>query len=389
MGQKAPFELRELREPYGQLSDVDSFVVLGPNRLAIQRHGEPGFKFYTAALRMLSPNPVEAVFAAGNNLYPFRYLGKWGVADSMGKILIKPRFESVGWFREGKIALREKGCWGFANAQGKWIQKPRFHCEIEEPAPFYSEGFSVVYDPSSGGFRYLNLQGKFLGNRAYPNALPFQFGHAWVLEDQGFYLIDKEGKLKAGPYLDILYQAGVALTPVFKNDMFGFVDMKSATEVIPPSFFEISMKGPDAAVLTEQGWTILNSYGELCKSDYFEYLEAAGNHAFVFYAGEPGDRWAGLVNNQCSIEVPALWRYITAFREGFAVASANGETAFLIDTKGNDLLRERKYIHVQPPLEGFVVARNREEFQVMPVNQWDRYLYRGNHQVPISLIPLR
>lgn len=390
IGQRAPYELRLADQPDIRLAGVDSFFVISAQRIAIRRQSETHFRVYNTRFEVVSQVPVEAVKSAGHPYFAFRLAGKWGLADSVGNLLIKPRYQAVGRVSEGLVALLDNDQWGFADLRGKWKIKPRFASSaLQDSAPAFSGGFALMLDPQSGGWRYLKKDGQFRGSRAYPEAYPYLYGHAWVREDAGFYLINTDGSPVLGPYFDIVPNPGSALVPVLNKELFGFVDVRAARERSSCRFLEVSPStNAHAAVLTTQGWTLIDSLGRLCKSDYFDYIESTGTDSYVFYTGEHDDRWAGLLSNNCSIEVPAVWRFISAFRNGFAVASADSEHFFLIDPSGKSYLRELGFRQISTPVNGFVLARNSEEYVIYSVRDLKTPIDRLPVQLQLRLVPL-
>jgi hypothetical protein len=391
IGQSPPFELRLAGSSGLRMTGVDSFYVLSANRIAIRRVGEPLFGVYNRRFEAVSQIPVEAVKDAGAPWFAFRFGGKWGLADTSGKVVIKPKYEGVGRVSEGLVALLEGGKWGFADLRGRWKIKPRFeHSAAQDTAPCFSHGWALMADPQTGGWRYLGKDGQFRGSRAYPEAFPYFYPHTWVREEEGFFLIDLQGKAVLGPYFDIVPNPGSPLVPVLQHDLFGLVDLQRGLERSACQFYEVSAQTRGhAAVLTTQGWTLIDSLGRLCRSDYFEYLESTGTNSYVFYSGEPGDRWAGLLGSDCVIEVPAVWRYISAFSDGFAVASTDGESYFLIDPEGQQYLKEEGFRQMAPPINGFMLARNTEEQVIYSVDDFKQAVERLPVQFNVKLLPLK
>jgi hypothetical protein len=358
IGDKSPYTLKCVVEPFATVEEVDSFVVLSKNRIAIKSTQQPGFRLYSAQLQALSAMPVEEVRPGREGIFPFRFEGFWGLADSMGKVLVKPKFSDAGVFSEGRIALRDGTCWGFAGKNGKWILKPKYHCEIEDVRPEFSSKRALVYDPGAGGWKYIDTEGKFINQRAYPMAFPFRYNHAWVQEDDGFYLINQQGEIKLGPFLDIVPDPGSPLVPYLKNDLFGFLDVSQAKLLTNAEFLEVSGHHEGtAAVLTTKGWTLLDASGKTCSLDFFESLDFAEEGVFVYTSGEPSDRWAGIVDRNCMIVVPAIWKSIGQYHQGVAAATRNGLQYELIDLDGNSLLKGQKFDRCSNPIGGFLVVQ--------------------------------
>lgn len=370
IGSQAPYQIQQLQEPFGILNKVDSFKVLSATRLAVRLQNEPGFWLYSVNLQRLSNIPVEEIRPGNEGIFTFRFGGKWGIADSNGKVLVKPRFEDAGVYAEGKVALREGSCWGFAGKNGKWLLKPRFNCEIEGYAPFFSCGRALVYDPGAGGWKYITPEGKYISQRAYPNAFPFKYNHAWIQEDDGFYLINLSAEIRLGPFTDIVPDPGSPLVPYFKNDKFGFANVKSGKLLTDARFYEVSghHRGA-AAVLSDQGWTILDSLGQTCRHDFFESLEFGDGEVFIYSSGEPTDRWFGLVKPGCEIEVPAVWKTISAFHQGVAIASRDGNRFELINLRGENILGNQYFDRCSYPAGGFVLVRQNGFQEVISLAQ--------------------
>jgi hypothetical protein len=330
-------------------------ISLSKGHIALRKTGETTFRLYTAQLRMVSSIPVNEIIAGDNGLLSFRFDGKWGLADTNGKVLIKPRFEDAGAFREGLIAFREGSCWGFMTRQGKWQIKPKFNCEIEGFKPEFSNDFAVIYDASAGGWRYLSKDGKIINQRAYEYAYPFRYGHAWMGERDGMYLINKNAEIVLGPYDDVIPFAPAPVVPYIKNGFFGLLNLKNGEEITPAVYSEISaLQNGYAAVRTDNGWTIIDSTGHTCRNDFFESLEFAEGIAFIFGNGPYYDRWLGLAASDCRILLPAQWKWLGRFHRGIAVAGKTTMEYELIDEKGESVMPGLRFYKSGNPAGGYL-----------------------------------
>ncbi len=321
----------------------------------MRKTGEKEFRLYTAQLRMVSNISANEIIAGDNGLLSFSIDGKWGLADTNGRLLIKPRFEDAGAFREGLVAFRERSCWGFMTRHGKWQIKPRFNCEIEGFKPEFSDGFAVVYDASAGGWRYLTKDGKIINQRAYEYAYPFRYGHAWMGERDGMYLINKKTEVVLGPYDDMVPFAPAPVIPYIKNSFFGLLNLKNGEELTPAIYSEISaLHNGYAAVRSDNGWTIIDSTGQTCRNDFFESLEFAEGKAFIFGNGPYYDRWLGLAATDCSVLLPAQWKWLGRFHCGIAVAGKTTMEYELIDEKGESVMPELHFTKSGNPAGGYI-----------------------------------
>jgi hypothetical protein len=355
VGNYPPYTLQEVVQPFARIDGVDSVVVLGRRHIAVRKSGEGVFRLYTNQLRMVSSVPVSEIIAGDDGLLSFCFDGKWGLADTSGRVLIKPRFDDAGAFREGLIAFRDGSCWGFMTRAGKWQIKPKFNCEIENFRPEFSGGFAVVYDAGAGGWRYLSREGKIINQRAFAYAYPFRFGHAWMQEQDGMYLINRNAEVELGPYDDAIPVPPTSVVPYFKNSRFGLVNIDRAEELTPALYLEISAPHNGfAAVLGDNGWTIIDTSGNTCRNDYFESLEFAEGNSFIFGNGSYDDRWLGLVAADCSVLLPAQWKWLGRFHCGVAVAAKQVMDYSFIDEKGEPVLPELRFSRSGNPAGGYI-----------------------------------
>ena len=144
-----------------------------------------------------------------NNTNPFLYRisdgNSYGFIDSTGKVIIEPKFNYVGSFREGLaiVMLTDEwfGKYVFINQKGDTVLKPIFHLAIDplDLYPFYktkmnennirsklieefsfSNGLALIYDDSKQRFGYINKQGKIIIEPQYINATKFRGGYAVI-----------------------------------------------------------------------------------------------------------------------------------------------------------------------------------------------------------------
>lgn len=131
----------------------------------------------------------------------------WGFADQNGKVMISPRFISVGEFREGLVPVvaditKVEREWGYAGTSGEVVIAPAFRY-----ANSFSEGLAVVQilawvtNPHNPGgivrepkYGYIDHTGAFAIPAWFDHADPFHNGLARVDEAGIRGFIDKSGK---------------------------------------------------------------------------------------------------------------------------------------------------------------------------------------------------
>ncbi len=92
-------------------------------------------------------------------IYGFKHPnGSWGIKNQLREVLVAPKYDSIGVFANGLIAVQEEGLWGFVNQEGVQQIKP-FYESVE---PFSAAGLAKVFKDGKEGFIDRN------GRRAEP-----------------------------------------------------------------------------------------------------------------------------------------------------------------------------------------------------------------------------
>lgn len=178
-----------------------------------------------AAVDFTEPGkPAPGRVAADN---PFaKYLnawsGNWGFIDPSGAVKISAQFEEVKDFSKGRAYVKKEGKWGVLAKDGSWFVPPRF----DEAPDFLREGlilvkqdgkvgfvdkdFKIVVAPTfeggqtfhqglaavkTGGlWGYIGVKGEFVIAPRFQYASTFDGESAGVRIEDGYSLIDRNGK---------------------------------------------------------------------------------------------------------------------------------------------------------------------------------------------------
>jgi len=182
-------------------------------------------------------SPVEGSGALdvkefSENLAPFRASDKkFGYIDGSGKVVIKPQFESVGYFVDGLAwAKSSDDKVGFIDKTGEWVIKPQFNTAKEFDA---STGLARVKTGDSWG--YVNKSGEMVSVKDTDLWSDFSDGLAEGRKGGkvGFY--NSQGEWVIQPQFDgsRAFKNGYAAAK--KGDKWGMID-KQGKWVIEPSY---------------------------------------------------------------------------------------------------------------------------------------------------------
>lgn len=261
---------------------------------------------------------------------------KYGFATVAGKVVVKPKYTSVGAFCEGLAAVNfgtvDDKKWGYIDKQGNTViagqykEAHAFSCGLAYVEPKTDEGSSagcfidqkgqlvidekeVGYDPTGGG-RTLWKGFHSFGSDFVNDLAVCAYSTGKANENPRLAVINKSG-VAVWIDTDEKYWTPLSLTigdGLFNadllgddNDQTGFLDTSGAVTIVFKS-----------------GWDFKSFFsGGLCK---FTDV-ATGKYGYI-------DRSGAAV-------IPAKYAVATPYLNDYAVVSTDGQTYSYIDTKGN------------------------------------------------------
>jgi hypothetical protein len=313
-----------------------------------------------AALLGASQTPGDAA----DPLYPTFRNGLWGLVDTMGRVVLEPRFEQIGrggylwipetWnaanppdqvlilmtFTQGKpvtdrvIPVRLGGRYALATRDGGIL----VHGEYEGMAGGFSDGLLRVR--SGDRFGFLDQTGDLVIPARWEDARAFRDGHAFVMDGGRWGIIDRTGAVVVEPTWDQI-EYPREWTPVRRGNDWGVVDA-SGRVVVPLQYDEIraSPMGPLLPVHDDGRILYLRPDGAGTVAFEFECprrrdrgrARALGffwNHAALVVCGE---RY-GVINESGAFVLEPEWEDIGNFMNGRALVRHRGKKG-VIDESG-------------------------------------------------------
>ena len=163
-----------------------------------------------------------------------------GLIDSTGAVVVAPRYEAIGPYRQGRApaaALTPQGRrWGYLNAAGQWAVAAQY-----EAAGPYVLGRARVR--LGGATAYIDSAGRPLSAARF--TLGEDFGaaglgaHARVQRDSLWGLIDAAGAEVLPCSFDAIVPLGQGLLRVLRRGKLGYYDLGTASyRYTEPYFFE-------------------------------------------------------------------------------------------------------------------------------------------------------
>lgn len=146
--------------------------------------------------RTLSPENTEEVFRESEGLRGMKKDGRYGFIDTLGRLRIANRYDSIGEFHEGLAAVKLIGKWGFVNTKDQIVINPNYDRMTE----FYS-GKAIV--SRNGKVGIIDKNGAVLLPLRYENVI--RQPHSFLLIASNLKgLANGDGQVTVEPRFDSL-----------------------------------------------------------------------------------------------------------------------------------------------------------------------------------------
>ncbi|NHM31538.1 WG repeat-containing protein [Neobacillus terrae] len=322
------------------------------------------------------------------------FMGLDGLIDTNGYFVVKPKYETIHPFSEGRATVIDKGRYKVIDEMGKEITERSY-----EFIGDYKEGRAVAAVSDLKGilrYGFLNRWGKDVIPPEFEAASEFKEGKALVkIKDGLFALISLTGKkLHTYQYANVENYGEERLAfQAVQNGKYGYMDEK-ADIMITPRF---SWAGPfteGRAIINVSDDDIQNKYGLIDRNGFY-FIKPA--YESIHYLGEGrialgkaiqankpymGLRYA-LADLDGHILTGFLYNSIDQFEKGMASASNNLYT-FFIDRNG-------KRIEGFPAQSGNgalyqdkTLIRGEMDLRLFYFDKSGKLIWRQNKKIPLN-----
>ncbi|MBV6652562.1 MAG: WG repeat-containing protein, partial [Mameliella sp.] len=144
---------------------------------------------------------------------------KYGLIDTLGQITVSAVYDELGYFSEGRLAVRRNGLWGFVNSDGMEVIPCRFR-EVQN----FQQGLAAVRLGSGWGF--IDKQGRIIIDLNYKRVGSFSDGLAWVGTEKGVGYINEAGTVIIEPKYDKAYDFQQGIARVVEDKKYGLIDLE-------------------------------------------------------------------------------------------------------------------------------------------------------------------
>lgn len=311
---------------------------------------------------------VLSLFSCQTKMAVIKQGGKYGLIDSKGKIVVKPRWDYILGESEGLYLVEKNNLWGFIDKQGKVIIKPKYW-----DADFFNEGFACVgneeekygfidkrgdtiinfkYEESFGGFSkgladvaindncgYIDKKGQIAIPLKYQTCYPFLSDLSVVrtFEDE-IVLINEKGQSFEYVEEDYRHKSLWSLNTysgAFKTDNGRGRLNKNGDTIIPPNYLTTGSLSNGMYIIQSMNekWGAYDANGNLLIEPKFDKLGHFNEGLASFRLNR---KW-GFVNKKSEIVIEPKFDYASQFNNGFAYVEINGKSGF-INKKGRVII---------------------------------------------------
>ncbi len=252
------------------------------------------------------------------SLYPFPRGGKWGYINGAGTVVVKPIYESAGYFVDGmgKVALitdRDEYLYGFVTANGRETIPPKFTSVSD-----FNEGLARVL--IRGRYTYLLKNGTVITANAFDEIYPATNGMSLFKQDGLYGYAGPDGKVVIKPIFTRAYDfsdngRAIVSTNEGRKITYGYIN-KTGKFVVEPIYDGVKhFKKGFSAVSEGRKWYVIDENGNFVSDQSFEKV---GEFSDGLINIKVRGKW-GYINSAGETIIPEQYEIADKFSNGLAV----------------------------------------------------------------------
>jgi hypothetical protein len=328
-----------------------------------------------------------------NGLAIVQLMDHSGVIDEKGYFIVKPKYETINPFSEGRATVITPKGFKVIDESGKETT-PRTYSFIGD----YKEGRAIIADTDEHGkylYGYLNRRGKEVFPLSFVMASNFQDGKAVVQNlDDTFSLIGLAGKVfQTYSYAFVgNYGEGLMTFQKTKDEMYGYIDEKG--EVVIEPQFSAAQPFMDGRAIVQMSKDDKDFYGLIDQKGHFVLKPY---YQTVIYLGEgrvaigkaivPNKPYMGSVYAIADLDghllTGFLFNRVAKFENGIASVN-NDHSIFFIDRNG-------KRIESLPSMSGSgemhfdkTLIKAEVDFRLFYFTKKGEWVWQQNQVIPLN-----
>ncbi|MBK7871405.1 MAG: WG repeat-containing protein [Saprospiraceae bacterium] len=255
---------------------------------------------------------------------------KYGLIDTLGQLAVDAVYDELGFFREGRLAVKRNGLWGFVNDEGLEV----IPCRFREVSNFY-EGLAAVKIGRYWGF--IDKQGDIVIDFKYTRVGNFQEGLAWVGTSEGTGFINRKEQFVIPPRFEKANDFDRGVARVVVKGEFALID-REGKYIAKPQFVSIDAFNEYGLALVTYGknWLrhgVISLEGKLITTQAYNEIQP---YSEGFAVAKLKDSY-GYIDTTGQLVIPCTFSKASAFFEGRAAVQRDGSCGYINKT-GNEVV---------------------------------------------------
>ena len=252
------------------------------------------------------------VAANSAELHPMFENGKWGYIDSLGKVVIRPEYDSATDFHDGLAVVSRARAYGVLDSSGAQVIPLQFAGLGRQ----FNEGLCPAGEGGKLGF--IDVKGIFVVAPLFDDVSNYSEGVASVKRSGKRHYIDLRGNKSFEGEFDGAERFAGSLAAVRIGDLWGYVN-HNGTIVIPLEYRSARefSEGLAAVETADRKWGFINSRGQLVVSAKYDQVR---EYREGFAPVLRGNRW-GFIDKSGTVVIPFRFLNAGTFGQGLAPVS--------------------------------------------------------------------
>ncbi len=255
---------------------------------------------------------------------------KYGLIDTLGHVAVNLRYDELGGFSDGKLAVKRNGFWGYVNKDGLEIIPCRFKFVKN-----FNNNLAAVKLGNKWGF--IDKQGDVVIDFQYTRLGDFKNGKAWAYTSKGVGYIDVNNNFVISPKYNKAFDFDNGVARVVINGKYGLIDEEGKYIVSPEFAFIGEFDENDLAVVQTGNsrirYKLINRSGKMVTQKGFKKIEPfSEGMAAVKYKDQ-----YGFIDINGKLVVSAVYSKVSPFKEGRAAVQKEGLCGF-INKEGEEVI---------------------------------------------------
>lgn len=266
-------------------------------------------------------------------LIPMKKGNLYGWMDLNGNEVIKPDFESVGFFKEGLAWVEKEGKFGYVNKKNEVIIPLQF-----DAANDFEDGRAVV--TKNNKYALIDRVGSYITDFDFTELGQFDAPLIYAQKDKLYGYIDVKGKFKIEPQFEEAFGFENGYAKVVLNEKEAIID-STGKKIIAPIYDQIDFFSPTHYRAKDNGsFFLVAKSNDTVKNKvkYDDIGNLVNDRALVVKNG-----MVGYINGDGVIEIPLMYqRYPNdlksgLFSDGYVKVYKNNKYGIL-DSCGNEIV---------------------------------------------------